>query len=125
MDDTFIWISGGSDKWVETSDTSSRMSILSIFTIHIRVTISDALDWDICLDIIAEYRVGPRVFQLLRTYWDRLTMVARDSRYFCLYFKGYHGVTQGDPLPPTLFNVVVDTVIRHWVTVVAATEEGT
>ena len=29
------------------------------------------------------------------------------------------------PLSPTLFNVVVDTVIRHWVTVVVATEEVT
>ena len=27
------------------------------------------------------------------------------------------------PLPPTLFNVVVDAVIRHWVMVVAATKE--
>ena len=26
------------------------------------------------------------------------------------------GVTQGDPLSPTIFNVVVDAVVRHWVT---------
>ena len=25
-------------------------------------------------------------------------------------------VTQGDPLSPTIFNVVVDVVVRHWVT---------
>ena len=24
-------------------------------------------------------------------------------------------MTQGDPLPPTLFNVVVDAVVQHWV----------
>ena len=24
-------------------------------------------------------------------------------------------MTQGDPLSPTIFNVVVDAVIRHWV----------
>ena len=23
-------------------------------------------------------------------------------------------MTQGDPLPPTIFNVVVDAVVRHW-----------
>ena len=31
---------------------------------------------------------------------------------------------QGNPLSPTVFNVVVDAVIWHWVTVVAPTEAG-
>ena len=26
-------------------------------------------------------------------------------------------MTQGDPLSPTIFNVVVDVVVRHWVAV--------
>ena len=29
-------------------------------------------------------------------------------------FKGTRGVTQGDPLSPTIFNVVVDAVVRNW-----------
>ena len=52
-------------------------------------------------------------------------MVDRSGGYFGLPFKGYHGATQGDPLSPKLFNLVVYAVIRHWVTVVAATKEGT
>ena len=41
----------------------------------------DALDWDTCLEILAAYgvRVGPRTIRLLRTYWERLTIVARDG----------------------------------------------
>ena len=39
-------------------------------------------------------------------------------------FKGYSGVTQGNPLSPTAFNVVVDAVIHYWVAVVAPTEDG-
>ena len=39
------------------------------------------------------------------------------------YFKGERGVTQGNPLSPTIFNVVVDAVVRHWVTGVIADEE--
>ena len=31
--------------------------------------------------------------------------------------KGFRGVTQGEPLSPTIFNVVVDVVVRHWVEV--------
>ena len=38
-------------------------------------------------------------------------MVDRAGRYFGLLFKGYSGVTQYDPLSPTLFNVVMDAVI--------------
>ena len=30
--------------------------------------------------------------------------------------RGNKGVTQGDPLFPTILNVVVDAVVRHWVT---------
>ena len=32
-------------------------------------------------------------------------------------------MTQGDPLSPTIFNVVVDAVVRHWVTLAMAEAE--
>ena len=41
-------------------------------------------------------------------------MVARAGRYYGTEFKGERGVTQGDPLYPTIFNVVVDAVVRQW-----------
>ena len=43
-------------------------------------------------------------------------MVERAGGYYGDAFKGTRGVTQGDPLSPTIFNVVVDAVVRHWVT---------
>ena len=52
-------------------------------------------------------------------------MVAKADGYFRRLFKGYQGVMQGDPLLPKIFNVVMDSVIRHWVTVVTPTEAGT
>ena len=52
-------------------------------------------------------------------------MVDKAGGYFGRPFKGYREVTQGDPLSPTIFNVVVDAVICHWVTVVTPTEAGT
>ena len=53
-------------------------------------------------------------------------MVARAGRYYGVYFKGARGVTQGDPLSPTIFNVVVDAVMWHWVAVMleGAEERG-
>ena len=42
-------------------------------------------------------------------------MVARAGRYYRVVFKGSQVVTQGDRLYPTIFNEVVDSVVRHWV----------
>ena len=54
---------------------------------------------------------------MLREYWERTMMVARAGSYYGKGFKGGRGVTQGDPLSPTIFNVVLDAVVRHWVTI--------
>ena len=84
----------------------------------------DALDQDWCLNILEGYIVGPQTLRLLPTYLDRLQVVAKADGYFVPPFHGYRGVTQGNTFFPTVFNVVVDSVIHHWLTVVAPTEAG-
>ena len=72
------------------------------------------------------YGVGPREFRILRTYWSRMRMVARSGGYYGAAFMSVLGVTQGDPLLPTIFNVVVNALVRHWVLVMVegAEEQG-
>ena len=60
----------------------------------------DALERSRCLEILEDYGVGPNARRLLKTYWRRLTMVARAGGYYGKAFKGERGVTQGDPLSP-------------------------
>ena len=43
-------------------------------------------------------------------------MVARAGGYYGTAFKGAQGVKQGDPLSPTIFNVVVDALVFQSVT---------
>ena len=74
----------------------------------------DALNRSRCLEIL-EYGIGPQARKLLKTYWHRLIMVARAGGYYKTAFRGERGVTQGNPLYPTIFNVVVDAVVRNWV----------
>ena len=50
-------------------------------------------------------------------------MVARAGGYYGTGFKGERGLTQGNPLSPTIFNMVVYAVVRHCVTVVIADTE--
>ena len=50
-------------------------------------------------------------------------MVARAGGYYGLSFQGSRGVTQGGPLSPTIFNVVVDAVVQHWVSVMVDSKD--
>ena len=66
--------------------------------------------------------MGPRVHHILRTYWYISTMVAHAGSYYGESFQGFRGLTQGNLMYTTIFNVVVDAVVHHWVSWVA--EEG-
>ena len=68
--------------------------------------------------------MGPRSLRLLRRYWARLQMVALMGGYYGVTFRNERGVTQGGPLLPTIFNVVVDAVVRHWEALVVGETGG-
>ena len=76
----------------------------------------ESLDMSRSLEILEGYGVGPRARRLLWVYWRKSTMVARAGGYFGTGFKGARGMTQGDPLSLTIFNLVVDAVVRQCVT---------
>ena len=50
-------------------------------------------------------------------------MVMRAGGYYGTASQGACGVIHVDHLSPTIFNVVVDVVVRHWVTGVIADAE--
>ena len=77
----------------------------------------EALERSRCLEILERYGMGTQAHRLLQPYWRRLTMVVRAGGYYGTAFQGERGVTQGDLISPTIFNVLVDMVARHWVTV--------
>ena len=62
------------------------------------------------------YGVSPRDLRLLRSYFERLQMVARAGGHYRKPFRGERGITKGDLLSPTICNVVV---VRHWESLVA------
>ena len=100
-----------------------REEVLYVIFLHLTKAY-DALDRSRCLEILEGYGVGPNARRLLTNYWRCLAMVARSAGYYGTAFGGERGVTQGDPLSPTIFNVVVDTVVQHWMNGIAEEAEA-
>ena len=79
----------------------------------------DSLDRNRTLDILAAYGVGPNTIRLLQRYWAQQRIVVRSRGYHGEPFTATRGVTQGDIASPTIFNIVVDAVVRYWLSMVS------
>ena len=64
------------------------------------------------LEILEEYGVGPNASGLLKFYCDHQRCIAKCRKYHGATFVPYRGSTQGDVVSSTLFNVLVDAVVR-------------
>ena len=103
-------------------DAASREAILYVILLDLHKAY-DALDRFRCLGILEGYGVEHRKLLLLLQYWARLRMLERAGGYYGAPFHGKRGVTQGNPLYPTILNVVVDAVVCHWESVLVAERE--
>ena len=74
----------------------------------------DAMDRGRCLKILEGYGVGPNMLRLIKLFWDRAVLVCRASGVYGEPFLAGRGVTQGGPLSPKLFNILVDAIVREW-----------
>ena len=75
----------------------------------------DAMDRGRCLEILGDAGVGPCALRLIESFWKNELLVCRASGYYGRVFQSERGVTQGGPLSPTIFNLMVDAIVREWV----------
>ena len=68
--------------------------------------------------------MGPWSCRIFCAYLDRLRMVDCAGGYYGASFKGFQGVNQVDPLPLTIFNIVVKSVVWHWIFLVSVGTRG-
>ena len=64
------------------------------------------------MEVLCEYGLGPRLQRLIQRYWDRQRVVKKAGNYYGRPFSTWRGVTQGYPVSPTLFNIIVVAVVR-------------
>jgi hypothetical protein len=74
----------------------------------------DTLDRNRTIQILKDYGVGERLIRLLTNFWNSLTIVAKQQGYHGRPFRSERGTTQGDIISPTIFNIIVDAVVRAW-----------
>eukprot|EP00978_Attheya_sp_CCMP212_P005927 scaffold13219_cov61-Attheya_sp.AAC.3 len=58
------------------------------------------------------------VVRLLTAYWSKQKITAKASGYHEEPFTATPGVTQGDPVSPTIFNIVINVVVCYWLSLV-------
>ena len=68
--------------------------------------------------------VGTLSYRIPHAYWEIFQMVACAGGYFREVFQVFWGVTQGGPLSPTNFNMLVGLLVRQWVSLVSEGVEG-
>jgi len=85
----------------------------------------DTVDRPRLLDLLSQYGVGPNCIRLLREFWDRQQTVARQSGYHGPAFHPERGQTQGDVFSSEGFNILVDAVVREWLTTIVDCDGNT
>ena len=64
------------------------------------------------MEILRGYGLNPNLHILLPWYWDEQSVVPKSGKFFGRPSGTERGVTQGDPVYPKIFNIVVDVVVR-------------
>ena len=62
--------------------------------------------------------------QLLKSYWDRQSIVPKTGKFLGKGFRTGRGLNQGEPASPMIFNIVVDAVVRSDLDVLCVTQEA-
>ena len=76
------------------------------------------------MEILRRGGIGPKLQKLLHQYWEKQEVVPKPGKFFGRTLHIERGVTQGDPVSTTIFNIVVDSVVRAFLLVVFLPQEA-
>ena len=84
------------------------------YTIFLDLTKAyDTLDRPRTVEILKAYGVGPNIIHIITQTWEMDRMIPKQAGCYGKEFETSRGVRQGDIMSPTVFNIVVDAVIKY------------
>ena len=64
------------------------------------------------LHLLKHYGIVNDTLDILKEYWNKHKCVIKNGRYYSNKFKPTEGVNQGDILSTTVFNIIVDSILK-------------
>ena len=69
------------------------------------------------LQTLEGYGTGLKMWDILAEFWLRQEVVARQNGYHGPHFRAARDNTQGGMVLPPLFNVAVESLVCHWLSI--------
>ena len=76
------------------------------------------------IKVLRGYGMRTNLARLLKSYWDCQSIVPKTGEFLGKEFRIGRRLTQGDPVSPIIFNIVVDAVVRAVLDVVCGLQEA-
>jgi len=64
-----------------------------------------------------EYGLPTKMLTLIALQWDKMQVIPKQADFFGIPFYQDSGQITGSILGPLIFNIVVDSVVRYWMTI--------
>jgi uncharacterized protein (DUF433 family) len=74
----------------------------------------DSVDRERILQLLQQYGVGPNICSIIEQIWTNDKLIPKQNKCFGKPIFAARGVQQGDIMSPTLFNIMIDAVIRDY-----------
>jgi len=73
-------------------------------------------------EALIQHGFPPKLLSLIAPQWDKMQVIPKQADFFGIHFYQDYGQITGSILGPLIFNIVVDLVVRHWMTIMVDDE---
>ena len=84
----------------------------------------DTVDQERLFLLLKDYGMGPRCLTVLQATWGGSLLVPKKGGRYGNHIHTSRGVRQGDIISPTLFNIIIDAILRYERSMINRDQQG-